>query len=82
MDRVRLIQLLRCPETMQPVREATAAELTACNQRIAAGEIATRSGTLCTAPLTAALIREDASLLFPVENGIPVMLIGEALVIR
>lgn len=81
MDRARLIRILRCPETLQPVREATAEELTICNRRIAAGEIRARSGILRTEPLVAGLLREDGGLLFRVENEIPVMLLEEALVL-
>lgn len=81
MDKARLISLLRCPETMQTVRVANAAELANCNQRIAAGDIFTKSGIQRTEKLTAGLLREDARLLFPVENDIPVMLIEEALVL-
>jgi len=82
MDHARLISLLRCPETMQIVREATADELAECNLRIAAGEIFSKSGNLRIKKLTAGVIREDARLLFPVENDISVMLIEEALVLR
>jgi uncharacterized protein len=82
MDYSRLIQLFRCPETMQTVREATAAELAECNRRIAAGEVSSRAGVLRTAPVAAGLLREDSGLIFSVENGIPVMLLEEALVLR
>ena len=81
MNLAELIGILRCPETMQPVREATADELAACNLRIAAGEIRTQSGVLRAEPVSGGLLRADGRLLFTVENRIPVMLIEEALVL-
>ncbi|HEX8372865.1 MAG TPA: hypothetical protein VF585_08805 [Chthoniobacterales bacterium] len=81
MDRAGLIQILRCPETMQPVREASSAELAECNRRLALGEIVSRAGNLRQAPVGAGLIREDGLLLYPVESGMPVMLVEEALVL-
>lgn len=80
MDRARLVGILRCPETMQTVREATSEELQGMNRRILAGKIFSRKGVLRTHTLEGGLLRADAGLLFPVENGIPVMLIEEALI--
>ena len=81
MDRTRLIQLLRCPETMQPVHEASPSELADWNARIARTEIQTQNGQKREKSLSAGLIREDGRMLFPVENNIPVMLLEEALVL-
>lgn len=81
MDRARLIQILRCPETMQLVFEASSSELTEINRRIAAGEVRKHSGQMQIAPLTTGLFREDRQLLFPIIDDIPVMLLEEALVL-
>ena len=81
MDRARLIQILRCPETMQSVREATAEEILQCNHRIEAGEIVSISGEPRKQPVISGLMRDDGKCLFPIENDIPVMLMEEALVL-
>ena len=81
MDHQQLIQMLRCPETMQTVREASASELAEWNCQIALGLMKTRVGNFRKVPLTAALVREDGHLVFPVENDIPIMLLEEALVV-
>lgn len=81
MDRARLIQILRCPETMQPVFQASSSELTEINLRIAAGEISNRTGKIQTQPLVAGLLRRDRCLLFPIIDDIPVILLEEALVL-
>ena len=61
-----LLALLRCPETGQRVREMTPDELIAVNVRIAT-------------PIPAGLLREDGCVVFPVFDGIPVMLLDEAI---
>ncbi|MEO7932291.1 MAG: hypothetical protein ABIT76_03935 [Chthoniobacterales bacterium] len=82
MERARLIQILRCPITMQLVREATPEEISDCNRRIVAGEIRKTSGEPRSDSIQTGLLREDGAVLFPIENGIPVMLAEEALVLR
>lgn len=61
-----LLALLRCPETGQRVREMTPDELTVINAQVAT-------------PVPAGLLREDGRLVFPVFDGIPVMLLDEAI---
>lgn len=76
-----LVALLRCPETLRPVRVVTTDELAGFNQKISERALITRGGIKRTVALENALIREDGGLLFPVEKGIPVMLLEEALVV-
>ena len=74
-----LLDLLRCPETRQRLRLATAAELDALNRRVQAGTLANHAGQPRTTPLEAALIRDDGLRAYPIEGDIPVLLIDEAL---
>lgn len=69
-----LLQILRCPETMQRVRIATAGELEAF-----AAQNRKRAGGMTESPLEHGLIREDGKVLYPIRNGIPVMLLEEAI---
>lgn len=74
-----LLEILVCPETHQPVRLANAEELERVNARIRAGELRNRGGEQPAAELREALIREDGRVLYPVDDGIPVMLLDESI---
>ena len=74
-----LLAILICPETKQPVAPATPAQLTAANNSIRAGNAYNRAGVRVEKELTEALVREDGHALYPVEDGIPVMLVEESI---
>ncbi|TVR65335.1 MAG: hypothetical protein EA422_04425 [Gemmatimonadales bacterium] len=74
-----LLNILVCPETKEAVRLADEQTLKAVNASIAEGEVRNRAGETIVQPLQEALIREDGSLLFPIRDGIPVMLMDEAI---
>lgn len=74
-----LLQILACPESHQPLSEASAEELALVNARIAAKGAKNKGGTDVTEKLEAALIREDKQVLYPVREGIPVLLVDEGL---
>lgn len=74
-----LLELLACPETKEPVELAPAELLARVNERIRAGTMRTRSGGAVSAEIEAGLVRRDGRFLYPVRDGIPVMLVDEAL---
>jgi uncharacterized protein YbaR (Trm112 family) len=74
-----LIALLCCPESRQPLAIAPDEALRSVNERIAAGLLSNRSGTPVTEPVDALLVREDGRFGYAVRDGIPVLLIEEAL---
>ena len=76
---VELINILACPETKQALSQASADTLSQVNARIETGSMRNRGGESVTAPLEAGLVREDGKVLYPVDNGIPVMLIEESI---
>ena len=73
-----LVEILICPESKQPVRLMSDAELTRLNERIRSGSLRNRGGSEVKAELTEALVREDGRIAYPVDDGIPVMLIDES----
>jgi uncharacterized protein YbaR (Trm112 family) len=74
-----LLEILVCPETKQPVRPAPADLLARVNDAVRAGRVRTRGGRAVTEPLAEGLVREDGRVLYPVDDGIPVMLIDESI---
>jgi len=74
-----LLEILVCPETKQPLRAADEAVLSELNRAVAAGTLRNRGGNQVTAPLGEGLLRDDGRLLYPVRDGIPIMLLDEAI---
>ena len=74
-----LLEILACPETHQPLHEASAAELARANEAIQAGRQQDKAGKPVKEPLEAGLVREDGKVLYPIRDGIPVLLIDEGL---
>ena len=73
-----LLEILVCPETKQPVRLAAADVLEDLAARVASGELRNRGGDRVEKPIQEGLVREDGRVLYPVDDGIPVMLIDES----
>ena len=73
-----LLELIVCPQTHQALREATSAELARVNERIARGELSNQGGTKLLVPLEEALVRADGRVLYPVLDGIPMLIAEEA----
>jgi uncharacterized protein YbaR (Trm112 family) len=75
----RLLDILVCPETKQPLRAAEAALLERLNASIRDGSVTTRGGEKVTDPIDEGLVREDGGVLYPVRDDIPIMLIDESI---
>ena len=78
MDK-RLLSILRCPVTHKGLAVAKGDVLDRVNKAIAAGGVSNRDGNVLSDPLDEALITDDEKLVYPVANGIPVMLEGESI---
>ena len=76
-----LLEILRCPETGQRLRIATDEELTRLRAALKDGSAQSRSGQLPEDTISAALIREDGTAMFPIVRGIPNLIIEDSLVI-
>jgi len=71
-----LLEILVCPESKQPLRLVEQLEVDRL-LGVLGTEPKTRSGA-AVGPMEGALVREDGALLYPVRDGIPIMLIDEA----
>ena len=74
-----LLSILVCPESKQPVKLASEDVLSTVNAKIESGSLRNRGGEAVTKAVTEGLVREDGKLLYIVDDGIPVMLIEEAI---
>jgi uncharacterized protein YbaR (Trm112 family) len=78
MDR-KLLDILCCPQTKQPLALVGTAELDALNHAIAGGAIKRGDGGVLDAPIRQALITRDHKTIYRIDDGIPVLLADEAI---
>jgi uncharacterized protein len=75
----QLLAILVCPETRTPLHPADSALIARLNREAAEGTLKNRAGQSVEGPIEGGLIRQDGKLLFPIIDGIPVMLIDESI---
>jgi uncharacterized protein YbaR (Trm112 family) len=78
MDR-KLLDILCCPSTRQPLSLLDPQGLEALNQAIAEGGLKRADDTMQTEPLREALLTRDRKIVYRVDDGIPVLLAEEAI---
>jgi uncharacterized protein YbaR (Trm112 family) len=78
MDR-KLLDLLCCPVSRQPLALLTAAELETINRGVGSGGIVRADGSPQQQPLTAGLVTRDRRTVYRIDDGIPVLLADESL---
>ena len=78
----KLLEILVCPATKVPVKLLPRDKLAVLNRSIEAGDIQRQDGSAVSEALEAALITEDGRTLYPIEDGIPVMLEDQSIIAR
>ncbi|MEQ1513981.1 MAG: Trm112 family protein [Lysobacteraceae bacterium] len=78
MDR-KLLDLLVCPATRQPLALLDKPGLEALNRAIAAGSVKRIDDAPQTGTIREALITRDRKTLYRIDDGIPVLLIEEGI---
>jgi uncharacterized protein YbaR (Trm112 family) len=73
-----LLAILRCPETHQTLANASREIVAALNQQISVGTAKNRGGEKVTEAINGGLLREDKKILYPIRNGLPILLIDAA----
>jgi uncharacterized protein YbaR (Trm112 family) len=73
------LAMLRCPENRSSLAEADAAILERLNAAVAAGTLRNKGGELVARSLEGGLMRADGAIVYPVFDGIPVLLIDEGI---
>lgn len=70
----KLLEILCCPVTKSPVIKLSAKQLKALNQVIEQGEVHNVGGEVLNETLQEGLVTESKKTIYPVDDGIPVML--------
>ena len=78
MDK-RLLTILRCPVTHKGLSVLKKDKLEKVNAAIAAGKLESHEGVKLVEPLVEALVTDDGKRVYPVDEGIPVLLEGESI---
>jgi uncharacterized protein YbaR (Trm112 family) len=78
MDK-RLLTILRCPVTHKGLSVLKKDKLALVNAAIHAGELVNNGGSSISESLVEALITDDGKRIYPVNDGIPVLLENESI---
>ena len=78
MDK-RLLSILRCPISHKGLSVVKKDKLARINAAIDAGELVNHEGTAISGHLSEALITDDGKRIYPVDDGIPVLLEDESI---
>lgn len=74
-----LLKILVCPEDKSPLIVAESALISSLNAKIEKRDLKNRAGATVELPIEAGLVRADRKYLYPVREGIPIMLVDEAI---
>ncbi len=78
MDK-RLLTILRCPISHKGLAVLAKDELARVNAAIDAGKLVNNEGSTLISHLTEALVTDDGKRIYPVDDGIPVLLEDESI---
>ena len=78
MDK-RLLDILCCPATRQPLQLLAEDERAALNEAIAAERVMSEGGRRVDAAVAAGLLTRDRRTIYRVDDDIPVMLVDESI---
>lgn len=70
----KLLEILCCPVSRTPLTRLEASRLERLNREIEAGKARFVGGEAVESPLQEALVTEDSKVIYPVNEGIPVLL--------
>ena len=75
----QLLSILCCPESKQGVTLLNSADLEKLNEKIQNGQLHNKGGGVIKDKLDGGLLREDRTVVYPIRDSIPIMLIDEGI---
>ncbi len=75
----QLLRMLVCPTDHTPRAPAGEQVVARVNRAIAAGQVANRAGRVLDQAIDGGLLRADKTLLYPIFDSIPLLLVDEAI---
>ena len=78
MDR-KLLDILACPASRQPLAMLDAAGLDALNKAIETGDVRRADDSVQSEPIREALLTRDRKTVYRIDDGIPVLLVEEGI---
>ncbi len=78
----KLLDIVCCPISHQPLRKADRPLLADLNTRIESGTVVNEAGKSVTGILTEALVTRDGRRLYPVHDGLVSLLADESVVLE
>ena len=75
----KLLEIICCPETHQPLLQADAELVADLNRRIEAGTLLDRVDDKISQKIDGGLLREDGKILYPIRQEIPTLLIEQGI---
>jgi uncharacterized protein len=75
----KLLSILACPTDHSPLHAAGDQIIARLNRAIAAGQVKNQAGRPVERAIEGGLLREDKKLMYPILDGIPILLADEAI---
>lgn len=82
MIEAHILEILACPATHRKLHPLGPDKLQLLNNRIASGRAIYVNGDTIVSPLQAALVTDNDTLIYPVEEDIPVLLVERGIAAR
>ncbi len=74
-----LLDILVCPDDRTPLSLADDGLVARLNQQVAAGQLKNKAGDKVDRTLDGGLLRADGTAIYPIIDGIPILLVDEAI---